>query len=545
MRWVHICLLLALFVHPTLGVEFVYQSSRQIPVVREVDLVVVGSTVGAVAAATEAAKEHAKVLLLGSRSYLGEDICATMHLWLDEGETAQDELARQIFSDGRIATPLRAKQTLEAALLDAGADFLLECYPTDLLVDDSGNPAGIVMANRAGRQAVVSKIIIDATDRAVVAGLAGAKRRAWQSGNRRSSRVVLGGEAAPGMLPSREIPAGIKVGGRELFYHEYSLDLNFGDGRFAALAEAEQKARDATYRNGQLRSAERLFFVPPDSIVGKVTSTAWRSADLPLIQHFVPEGCSRLYVLSGSADIPRGRVEACLRPDRWEGIGRMVGRAAAQEAQKTDTPKSVSVKVGSAPPIHQGDIREILRGLRPTDRKTKAVSSSACGIPILTDVDVVIIGGGTSGACAAIGASRRGADVLVVEYQEGLGGVGTMGLIGRPYHGRLRGFTKEVPFCDKDHNTEYKMEWYRNEIRKAGGKIWLGTLGCGAIADGNVDKGVLVATSMGRGAILADVVIDATGNADIAVAAGAESMFGGDDTDIALQGTGLPTRNPE
>ena len=48
---------------------------------------------------------------------------------------------------------------------------------------------------------------------------------------------------------------------------------------------------------------------------------------------------------------------------------------------------------------------------------------------------------------------------------------------------------------------------------------------------------------MGRGAILADVVIDATGNADIAVAAGADSMFAGDAADIALQGTGLPMRN--
>jgi hypothetical protein len=88
------------------------------------------------------------------------------------------------------------------------------------------------------------------------------------------------------------------------------------------------------------------------------------------------------------------------------------------------------------------------------------------------------------------------------------------------------------------------MEWFRTEIRNAGGKIWLGALGCGAIVDGNVVKGVLVATPMGRGVVLADVVIDATGNADIAVAAGARSMFGADETDIALQGTGLPMRRP-
>jgi len=544
MRCVRACLLLTVFMHPAFGAESVHQSSRQIPVVRKVDLVVVGGTLGAVAAATEAAKEGVRVLLVGSRPYLGEDICATMRFWLDEGETLHGELTRQIFSDKQITTPISVKQTLEAVLLDAGADFLLGCYPTDILVDDGGDPAGIVIANRAGRQAVVGKVIIDATDRAIVAGLAGAKRRPWVSGNRRCNRVVLGGKVTRGVLPAREIPAGVRAEGQELFYYEYTLDLDLGDGSFAALAEAEQEARDVTYREGQLRSAERLFFVPSDSIVGEATPAGWRVGTQPPLQRFRAEGCSRLYVLSGSADIPRDQVQACLRPDRLERIGRMVGRAAAQQAQKTGAPVNVSVKAGSAPPTRHGDVREVLRGLRPTDRKTKAVSSSACGVPVLADVDVAVIGGGTSGACAAIGVARYGVDVLVVEYQEGLGGVGTMGLIGRPYHGRLLGFTREVPFCDKKHNTEYKMEWYRNEIRNAGGRIWLGALGCGAFVDGNVVKGVLVATLMGRGAILADVVIDATGNADIAVAAGADSMFGGDETDIALQGTGLPMRSP-
>ena len=86
MRCVRACLLLTVFVHPAFGAESVHQSSRQIPIVRKVDIVVVGGTLGAVAAATEAAKEGVRVLLVGSRPYLGEDICATMRLWLDEGK---------------------------------------------------------------------------------------------------------------------------------------------------------------------------------------------------------------------------------------------------------------------------------------------------------------------------------------------------------------------------------------------------------------------------------------------------------------------------
>ena len=133
MRFIRVCLLFTLFVHPVFGAKFVHQSSRQIPVVRKVDLIVIGGTLGAVAAATEAAEEGVNVLLVGSRPYIGEDICATMRLWLNEGETLHGKLTKQIFSDKHITTPINVKKTLEAALLDAGVGFMLCCYPTDIL----------------------------------------------------------------------------------------------------------------------------------------------------------------------------------------------------------------------------------------------------------------------------------------------------------------------------------------------------------------------------------------------------------------------------
>ena len=540
---IHICVLLILIMRPAVGAELVHQTKRHIPVVRQVDVVVAGSSLGAVAAATQAASEGAKVLLIGSRPYLGEDINATMRLWLDEGEPLKGELTRRIFSDRRTTTPMRCKQVLEATLLEAGAEFLLCCYPTDILFDDGGKAAGIVMANRAGRQAVIAKVIVDATERAVLAKLAGAKQRPWEPGLQSCRRVVLGGKADSRVLPTREIAAGIRAEDRELFYYEYALDLDLGDGSFGALAEAEQRARDLTYREGQLRSAERLSFVPADSIIGQAPPAGWQAGDPPTIEHFSAKGCSRLYVLSASAGVPPDQMPAFLRSDRLERIGRMVGAAAAQQARRMSTPVNASVKALPAPPNHHGeDICEVLHGLRPTDRMAQTVPAGACGVAVLADVDVVIVGGGTSGACAAIGAARQGVDVLVIEYQEGLGGIGTLGLIGRPYHGQLRGFAREVPFCDEAHNTEYKMEWYRREIRKAGGTIWLGAIGCGTVVDADRVKGVVVATPLGRGAVLADVVIDATGNADIAVAAGAASMFAGAETDVTLQGTGLPMR---
>ncbi len=47
-------------------------------------------------------------------------------------------------------------------------------------------------------------------------------------------------------------------------------------------------------------------------------------------------------------------------------------------------------------------------------------------------------------------------------------------MIGKPYHGQKVGFAAEIPFL-KD-NIEPKMEWYRSEIKKAGGDILLGVI---------------------------------------------------------------------
>ena len=502
-----ICFLLGIAIWPGTGIaETVRESAREIPMVAEVDVVVVGGTMGGVAAAVEAARHDAEVFLIAPRNYLGEDLCATLRLWLEEDEAPSGKLTKAIFGDRRTTTPLKVKRVLEGELLDAGVDFLLGCYATDVLVDGKGWPAGIVMANRAGRQAIVAKVVVDATPQGTVARLAGAETDSPAQGSRRVQRVVLGGKATSTIQPTRSIPAGIEYKGQELFYHEYSLELDLGRGDFAALAEAEQKVRDLTYREGQLRAAERFTYVAP----------------------LVP-------ALPGVYSLDSAAQDA-------ESSGKLVGRHAAGEALKIDRPTGITVRSRLDSPSGSGDIREVLRGLRSTGSVEETVSSADRGVPVVAEVDVVVVGGGTSGACAAIGAARRGADVLVVEFQEGLGGVGTVGLIGKAYHGRDRGFTKEVPFPDKTHNNEHKMEWFRREIISAGGQVWFGVLGCGALVEGNRVRGAVVVTPQGRGVVLADVVIDATGNGDVAFAAGAESMYGAGANDIALQGTGLPRR---
>ncbi|MDR1788833.1 MAG: FAD-dependent oxidoreductase, partial [Opitutaceae bacterium] len=167
------------------------------------------------------------------------------------------------------------------------------------------------------------------------------------------------------------------------------------------------------------------------------------------------------------------------------------------------------------------------------------VAAPAGGLPVLAEVDVAVVGGGTSGSPAAIVAAREGMRTLEVEYQHMLGGVGTVGLVAKYWHTYTKGFPESIPGSKGYWDTRERSEWLRTEFRKAGGELWYGCVGAGAFMEGNAVKGVVVATPLGRGVVLAKRVIDGTGNADVAAAAGAETSRPGAGQ-VAVQGTGLP-----
>ena len=716
------------------GRGMVAESARAIPVVYDVDVVVVGGSTGGVSAAVAAAQAGAKVFLAAPRPYLGEDMCATLRLWLEEGETPASPLAMQIFSvqaeppaaaispnqvpftyeaslpsagvhkdtspptrltdgnwakpetesvqyDGdvvltcdlgseqdikdaailpfyraggdfnaesvliqtsgdkktwkdvaavkcdrvqgpvalvtapvgakvryvrfsvkkdadakrlligeirltkpdaaaaappppppaapapkdlaRLAKPLHVKRTLDQALLAAKVEFLFSCYATDVLRDDAGNLCGVVIANRSGRQAVLAKVIIDATDRAWVARMAGAQFQPYPAGPQTFTRVVVGGDVKTGEglagrrtgLAFRTVsPPGPKAAGAtkgkaaakpgqappappEAELIEYTLRLRVADGSFASLARADQAARDLTFHPQQLDASEVLFQVPPDPVKGSGQSD---------LGPFRPAGVARMYIVGGCADLARDEAAKLLRPPALMDLGARIGAAAAAEAKALPAVTSAKVPGAKVTPVAAGDVKEFLVGVRPTQQGLPTVPSEARGVPVLGKYDAVIIGGGTGGAPAGIGAGREGAKTLLVEYLYGLGGVGTTGMISKYYYGYRGGFTAEIDKGVKDlgaaNEVVGKIEWYREANRKAGTEIWFGAMGVGAFVENGLVKGAVVATPEGRGVVLAKTVIDSTGNADIAAAAGARTDYTGGE-EAAVQGAGLPPLN--
>ncbi len=164
-------------------------------------------------------------------------------------------------------------------------------------------------------------------------------------------------------------------------------------------------------------------------------------------------------------------------------------------------------------------------------------------LPILDETDVLIVGGGPAGIVAAIAAKRSGARVTLVERYGHFGGLWTGGLvllvIGHIVGGKkqvCQGIGEEImrrldkmdgaiidrkPGSKPTVDAEAVKYLMVEMIEEAGIRVFLHCWGVGAIVTGNVVRGAVFESKSGRQAILAKVVIDATGDGDVFAAAGA------------------------
>lgn len=117
--------LLAVFI-TTLHAAEVVQPARSLPVIAEVDVIVVGGSSAGVTAAVKAAQQGAKVFLAAPQPYLGEDICGTYRLWLEVGQETVTPLARELFGKSSPLEPVAPMQVKRALDIKALQKLLIE-----------------------------------------------------------------------------------------------------------------------------------------------------------------------------------------------------------------------------------------------------------------------------------------------------------------------------------------------------------------------------------------------------------------------------------
>jgi hypothetical protein len=200
----------------------------------------------------------------------------------------------------------------------------------------------------------------------------------------------------------------------------------------------------------------------------------------------------------------------------------------------------------------------------------KTIREPARDTRVCRTADVVVVGGGPGGIGAALAAARNGANTVLIERYEHLGGMGTGGLVtiipamtDRNGKQVIAGITQEwikrldargaADYPKKEHwgSSDKKLiDYYRNRspfyatgnrvgysahidaeiskclfqdmMQEANVKTYLHSWGTEPIMEGNKARGVIFESKSGRQAVLAKVVIDSTGDGDLLPYAGAE-----------------------
>lgn len=168
------------------------------------------------------------------------------------------------------------------------------------------------------------------------------------------------------------------------------------------------------------------------------------------------------------------------------------------------------------------------------------IEEPARRIPVVRDVDVLVVGGGPAGIGAAAGAARAGARTLVVERNGFLGGVATavMMTTWNVPSRCLSGVSRELferllargGAIDGGPTIPYDPETFKEVAEaaclEAGVEPLYYTWTAAPLRDGDTVRGAIVENKSGRQAITARVTVDCTGDADVAAAAGVQCVKG-------------------
>lgn len=157
----------------------------------------------------------------------------------------------------------------------------------------------------------------------------------------------------------------------------------------------------------------------------------------------------------------------------------------------------------------------------------KYITEPSRQIPVAAETDILVVGGGPAGFGAALHAARAGSKVMLIEQYGSIGGVATSGIMshwtGRQEGGCFAELREKARDCESEQviNPEKLRILMLDMLYKAGVDVQLYTAFSDVLMDGDRVTGVITESKSGREAIFCKMLIDSTGDGDVAARAGA------------------------
>jgi flavin-dependent dehydrogenase len=578
------------FRKPGKGGSTVYLCRSRLPILRKGDVVIVGGSVAGIAAAVQFARGGSKVVVVEHRNYLGREVSAMLKPWVDLGRLAAGGQVPE-----PIATCLRKmnvdasageiplgmdvfKLSLEDLLLEAGVELVYASLPTEALVA-GGAIRGVVIGNKSGRQVLQGPLVLDATSTALVARVAGAEFEPETTDDFQFIRMMEMEGVESLQQTTLPVPSELGIEHNKITVHhgyrfnghvliECPMELRLGKMDLEGMMQREIEARHRT-----LRLAAYLIHNVPSFRQAKLAICGYE-LDGPQTTRLAGPTPTWMADFKGSELVFGDKNQDPVRLSLASFAGPAKGlwclnEAARLQGRERDLLRDPvnSALLGTAfakallPSLGKGEATagstdSVVRYRVPHSLEFKLQDNPHRGrfyervivpqveVPVFRETQVLVVGGGTSGATCASSAAREGAKTILLELNSGLGGTGTLGGVCAYWYGRYwAGFAiRNSTLVDEVHksinwptsantlngewNIEAKMYALLKDAEKSGVEVFFSSTTIAAGLADNQVCGVVAATAYGPVAVLAKITVDATGDGDVAAFAGARFNYG-------------------
>jgi hypothetical protein len=403
---------------------------------------------------------------------------------------------------GDRANPPMLEMLVDRLLAESNVDLLLYSHPTAML-QDGKFAAGVVLGTKGGEQLVTAGAYLDATDEAIL----------WRL-SRLESRERKDGSAF-GCLAFNNV-------GRDLrlpLHLEGGISLYNGVRNREVYAEYQTSANIAACRLDMDRTLRLLKERVPQLSMAGVTRGSLE-----------PYPLEPLVAFCGMGD---GYMHPQLR-NLW-GCGPWMGSGYERQelhirAETGELAASAMLETGCE-----------ARPVEPGSGELPLMENIELPLIKMPQCDILVVGGGTGGAMAALAGSGRGMRVTVLEAATFLGGLmagGGLHEFGTGVDGGLQDVYRErICALHSLYNGDMELPLAHPEAMKLvleqmaverSVNVCYGATAVDVEMDGSRITGVIASTPAGRALFPAKTVIDATGDADVAALAGAPMRVGRD-----------------